>query len=125
MTLHPEEAGKKPPLVLVVHPAVDGQWQVSLDIADGAPVELMLDWILLATATLTNSAMQLRDRRTARQVEVSGYLTELEYDLEIGTWHFRVPELHIVGGGQKNLEEAIRAAAEAIAFTLEPSSSEA
>lgn len=119
MTLHPEEAGKKPPLSLVVHPAVDGQHRVSLDIADGVPVEAMLDWILLATATLTNSAMELRDRPTARQVEVSGYLAELEYDPEVGTWHFRVPELHIVGGGQKNLEEAIRAAAEAIAFTLE------
>lgn len=119
MTLHPEEADKKPPLVLVVHPAVDGQYRMSLDIADGAPVELMLDWILLATATLTNSAMELRVSPPAREVRVSGYLAELHYEIQLDTWHFRVPELHIVGGGQKNLEEAIRATAEAIAFTLE------
>lgn len=41
------------------------------------------------------------------------------YDDEARNWHFHVPELHIVGGGQATRAEARQAAAEAIAFALE------
>ena len=44
---------------------------------------------------------------------------EFYYDEELGTWHFHVHELHIVGGGQVTLDEARQAAAEAIAVALE------
>ena len=43
----------------------------------------------------------------------------IHYDDEVQTWHFHVPELHIVGGGQPTRDEAGQAAAEAIAFALE------
>jgi hypothetical protein len=38
---------------------------------------------------------------------------------EAGVWHFRVANPIVVGGGQRTLEGAMRAAAEAIAFSLE------
>jgi hypothetical protein len=41
------------------------------------------------------------------------------FDDEARNWHFHVPELHIVGGGQRTHDEARQAAAAAIAFTLE------
>ncbi|HEY7201843.1 MAG TPA: hypothetical protein VIC57_16600 [Candidatus Dormibacteraeota bacterium] len=41
------------------------------------------------------------------------------FDNEAGNWHFHVPDLHIVGGGQATHDEAREAAAEAIAFALE------
>lgn len=41
------------------------------------------------------------------------------FDDEARSWHFHVPELHIVGGGQRTRDEAREAAAEAIAFALE------
>jgi predicted RNase H-like HicB family nuclease len=41
------------------------------------------------------------------------------FDDEARNWHFHVPELHIVGGGQRTHDEARQAAAEAIAFALE------
>lgn len=41
------------------------------------------------------------------------------YDDEARNWHFHVPELHIVGGGQATPDEARDAAAQAIAFALE------
>ena len=41
------------------------------------------------------------------------------FDDEAQTWHFHVPELHIVGGGQRTRDQAREAAAEAIAFALE------
>ena len=41
------------------------------------------------------------------------------FDQEAQSWHFHVPELHIVGGGQRTHDEARQAAAEAIAFALE------
>jgi predicted RNase H-like HicB family nuclease len=41
------------------------------------------------------------------------------YDDEAQNWHFHVPELHIVGGGQRTHDEARQAAAAAIAFALE------
>lgn len=44
---------------------------------------------------------------------------ELYMDKDLGTWHFHVDEPRVVGGGQATLEDARRAAAEAIAFALE------
>ena len=41
------------------------------------------------------------------------------FDDEAQNWHFHVPELHIVGGGQRTHDEARHAAAVAIAFALE------
>jgi hypothetical protein len=42
-----------------------------------------------------------------------------QYDDESRNWAFRVEEPRIVGGGQPTLDEARRAAAEAIAYALE------
>ncbi len=44
---------------------------------------------------------------------------QIYFDDETQNWHFHVPELHIVGGGQRTHDEARQAAAEAIAFVLE------
>jgi hypothetical protein len=44
---------------------------------------------------------------------------DLFYDDESRNWGFRVEELHITGGGQDTIEEARRAAAEAVAYALE------
>ena len=41
------------------------------------------------------------------------------FDDEAQNWHFHVPELRIVGGGQRTHDEAKQAAAAAIAFVLE------
>jgi hypothetical protein len=41
------------------------------------------------------------------------------FDDEAQNWHFYVPELHIVGGSQRTHDEALQAAAEAVAFALE------
>jgi hypothetical protein len=41
------------------------------------------------------------------------------FDDEAHNWHFHVPELHIVGGGQRTHDEARQPAAAAIAFALE------
>jgi len=43
----------------------------------------------------------------------------LRYNEETATWHFRVADPIVVGGGQSTMEEALQAAAEAIAFSLE------
>lgn len=43
----------------------------------------------------------------------------ITYDDEAQNWHFHVPELHVVGGGQRTHDEARLAAAEAVAFALE------
>jgi hypothetical protein len=51
--------------------------------------------------------------------EVRGRRVEFEFDPEVGTWHFHVRNPGIVGGGQKNLEEAVVAAGEAIDFAME------
>jgi hypothetical protein len=40
-------------------------------------------------------------------------------DPQAGLWHFRVSDPIVVGGGQRTLEEAMQAAAEAIAFSWE------
>jgi len=48
---------------------------------------------------------------------IDGVETTLYYDPPLGTWHFQAPG--ITGGGQKTLEDARAAAAEAIAFSRE------
>ncbi len=45
---------------------------------------------------------------------------EFFWDDEAHNWGFRVPSLHIIGGGQKMREEAEQAAIEAIEYALEP-----
>lgn len=44
---------------------------------------------------------------------------ELFYDNEAANWHFRVPALHINGGGAPSREEAERQSVAAITFALE------
>jgi hypothetical protein len=44
---------------------------------------------------------------------------ELFFDEEAGNWHYRVPALHINGGGTPAREDAKRDALSAIAFVLE------
>ena len=44
---------------------------------------------------------------------------ELFFDEEAGNWHYRVPALHINGGGTSTREEAERDCLSAIAFALE------
>ncbi len=53
------------------------------------------------------------------QQDVDGRTVDFEFDPELKTWHFHADDPRIVGGGQKTLEEAKRAAAEAIRFALE------
>lgn len=44
---------------------------------------------------------------------------ELFFDEEAGNWHYRVPALHINGGGVPTREDAERDCVSAIAFALE------
>ena len=44
---------------------------------------------------------------------------ELFWDEEADNWHYRVPALHINGGGAATREEAERESLSAIAFALE------
>jgi hypothetical protein len=44
---------------------------------------------------------------------------EFFFDDEVGTWHYRVPALHINGGGTATREDAERECIEAITFALE------
>lgn len=44
---------------------------------------------------------------------------ELFLDDEAGNWHYRVPALHINGGGAATREDAERQCLDAIAFALE------
>jgi len=44
---------------------------------------------------------------------------ELFNDDEAGNWHFRVPALHVNGGGTATREEAERACLDAISFALQ------
>ena len=44
---------------------------------------------------------------------------ELFFDEEAGNWHYRVPALHINGGGTPTREEAERDCLSAIAFALQ------
>jgi hypothetical protein len=56
---------REPPLRLTVEDADAGRYRTALAIRDGVPVELMIDWVLLAMGLLTDSAMKLRVRRRA------------------------------------------------------------
>jgi hypothetical protein len=44
---------------------------------------------------------------------------ELFFDDEAGNWHYRVPALHVNGGGTASREDAERDCLAAVAFTLE------
>jgi hypothetical protein len=44
---------------------------------------------------------------------------EFYFDREAGNWHFRVPALHIVGGGADTRDAVERQCLEAVAFALE------
>jgi len=44
---------------------------------------------------------------------------ELFWDEEAGNWHYRVPALHINGGGTATREDAERESLSAITFALE------
>ncbi len=44
---------------------------------------------------------------------------ELFFDAEAGNWHYRVPALHINGGGTATREDAKRDCLSAVAFALE------
>jgi hypothetical protein len=49
---------------------------------------------------------------------------EFFFDDEANTWHYRVPALHINGGGTATREDAQRECLDTIAFTLEGDPSE-
>lgn len=44
---------------------------------------------------------------------------ELFFDDEVGNWHYRVPALHINGGGLPSRQEAEQDCLSAVAFALE------
>lgn len=50
---------------------------------------------------------------------MSALRVELFFDVEAGNWHYRVPALHINGGGTTTREDAEHDALSAIAFALE------
>lgn len=50
---------------------------------------------------------------------MSALRVELFFDQEAGNWHYRVPALHINGGGTTTRAEAERECLMAIAFALE------
>ena len=50
---------------------------------------------------------------------MSALRVELFWDEEASNWHYRVPALHINGGGTSTREEAERDSLLAIAFALE------
>jgi hypothetical protein len=50
---------------------------------------------------------------------MSALRVELFWDEEASNWHYRVPALHINGGGTSSREEAERESLSAIAFALE------
>ena len=50
---------------------------------------------------------------------MSALRVELFFDEEASNWHYRVPALHINGGGTRAREEAERECLSAIAFALE------
>jgi hypothetical protein len=50
---------------------------------------------------------------------MSALRVELFYDDEAANWHYRVPALHINGGGAATRADAERDCVEAIAFALE------
>jgi hypothetical protein len=50
---------------------------------------------------------------------MSALRVELFFDDEAGNWHYRLPALHINGGGTPAREDAERECLSAIAFALE------
>jgi hypothetical protein len=50
---------------------------------------------------------------------MSALRVEFFWDREAGNWHYRVPALHINGGGTATREEAELESLSAIAFALE------
>lgn len=50
---------------------------------------------------------------------MSALRVELFYDEEASNWHYRVPALHINGGGMPTRADAERESLSAIAFALE------
>jgi hypothetical protein len=50
---------------------------------------------------------------------MSALRVELFFDREAGNWHYRVPALHINGGGTPTRVDAERECLAAIAFALE------
>ena len=50
---------------------------------------------------------------------MSALRVELFFDEEAGNWHYRVPALHINGGGTPTRADAERECQTAIAFALE------
>jgi hypothetical protein len=50
---------------------------------------------------------------------MSALRVELFFDEEAGNWHYRVPALHINGGGTPTREDAEQESLSAIAFALE------
>ena len=50
---------------------------------------------------------------------MSALRVELFFDEEAGNWHYRVPALHINGGGTPTREDAERDCLAAISFALE------
>ena len=50
---------------------------------------------------------------------MSALRVELFFDQEAGKWHYRVPALHINGGGTTTRTDAERECLSAIAFALE------
>ncbi|HEY1639177.1 MAG TPA: hypothetical protein VGG35_00690 [Streptosporangiaceae bacterium] len=50
---------------------------------------------------------------------MSALRVELFYDEEASNWHYRVPALHINGGGMQTRGDAERECLSAIAFALE------
>jgi hypothetical protein len=56
---------------------------------------------------------------SAARRRVSTLRVELFWDQEAGNWHYRVPALHINGGGTSSRDDAARESLAAIAFALE------
>jgi hypothetical protein len=50
---------------------------------------------------------------------MSALRVELFFDVEASNWHYRVPALHINGGGAPSRADAERESLSAIAFALE------
>jgi hypothetical protein len=50
---------------------------------------------------------------------MSALRVELFFDEEVGNWHYRVPALHINGGGTATREDAERDCLATIGFALE------
>jgi hypothetical protein len=58
-------------------------------------------------------------RKLQDDLVMSALRVELFFDEEAGNWHYRVPALHINGGGTPTREDAERDCRSAIAFALE------